>query len=187
MLAQFIAFIFNLITTFVGCLLVLRAYIFYQRISIFDPLSRLAWAATNWLVIPLSQIFRPTQRWEPASIIGAVVMALVVSLVAREVGGLPSELIMVPVCAVFIVIRWTMELILWGVLIFALLSWLKPTSPGYAMMWRLVNPILGPISDRMPKLGGIDISPVILFFIINAILYWVTPISQGYFVSGWIQ
>ena len=41
MLASFIAFIFNMVTTFVGCLLILRTYIFYQRLSIFDPVARL--------------------------------------------------------------------------------------------------------------------------------------------------
>ena len=43
MMASFIAFLFNMVTTFVGCLLILRAFIFYQRLSIFDPIARLAW------------------------------------------------------------------------------------------------------------------------------------------------
>ena len=99
---------------FIGCLLLLRTYIFYQRLSIFDPVARLSWACTNWLVVPLSQVFRPTQRWEPASIAGAYIMALVVALVMREVHGLPVDLIMVPLCAVFVAIRWLLELVLWA-------------------------------------------------------------------------
>ena len=56
-MASFIAFIFNMVTTFVGCLLILRTYIFYQRLSIFDPVARLAWFGTNWLVVPVFRGF----------------------------------------------------------------------------------------------------------------------------------
>ncbi len=181
MFANFVAFFFNMITTFIGCMLLLRTYVFYQRLSIFDPVARMAWATTNWLVIPLSQVFRPTQRWEPASMIGAVIMALVVVLVTREVNGMPVDFLMVPICAVFVAIRWFLELVLWGTIIFVLLSWLQPTSPSYAMLWRLTNPFLGPISARLPRIANIDFSPVVVFLIVNMLLYWVTPLSHGYF------
>ena len=180
MFANFVAFLFNMITTFIGCLLLLRTYIFYQRLSIFDPIARLAWATTNWLVVPLSQVFRPTLRWEPASIVGAYIMAFVVAFVSREVHGLPVDLLMVPVCAIFVVIRWLAELVLWGTVIFVALSWLQPTSPSYAMLWRLTNPFLGPISRMVPRIANIDFSPVVVFLLANVVLYWVAPLSQGY-------
>jgi len=91
----------------------------------------------------------------------------------------------VPVCAVFLLLRWVLELVLWGTIIFVILSWLQPTSPAYGMVWRLMNPILGPISTRLPRIAGLDWSPLIVFLIVNALLYWVTPLSQGYFVSAW--
>lgn len=181
MFANFVAFLFNMITTLIGSLLVLRAYIFYQRLSIFDPVARLAWATTNWLVIPLSQVFRPTQRWEMASVVGSYIMALVVALVAREVHGLPVDLLMVPVCAIFVVIRWLVELVLWGTILLVVFSWLQPTSPSYAMFWRLTNPFMGPISRLMPRMGNIDLTPFVVFFLANVILYLVAPLSQGYF------
>ena len=89
------------------------------------------------------------------------------------------------ICAVFLLLRWVLELVLWGTIIFVILSWLQPTSPAYGMVWRLMNPILGPISSRLPRIAGLDWSPLIVFLIVNALLYWVTPLSQGYFVSAW--
>ena len=91
----------------------------------------------------------------------------------------------VPVCALFLLLRWVLELVLWGTIIYVLLSWLQPASPAYGMIWRLMNPILGPLSNRLPRLAGLDWSPLVIFLIVNALLYWVTPISQGYFVSAW--
>ena len=40
-------------------------------------------------------------------------------------------------------------------------------------------------SSRLPRIAGLDWSPLIVFLIVNALLYWVTPLSQGYFVSAW--
>ena len=53
----------------------------------------------------------------------------------------------------------------------------------YAMAWdflyRITEPLLRPIRNLMPNLGGIDISPVILILLIilleNIIIYYVRP------------
>ncbi|HIU84346.1 MAG TPA: YggT family protein [Candidatus Aphodousia gallistercoris] len=185
MLASFLAFIFHIVTTFIGCLLILRAYVFYQRLSIFDPIARLAWFGTNWLVVPLSRLFKSTRRWEWPTIVAALIMAGIVAVVTRQVTGLPFNWFAVPICAIFLLFRWVLELVLWGTIIFVVLSWLQPSSPAYGMFWRLMTPILSPISNRLPRLGGFDFSPVLIFILVNLLLYWVTPISQGYFVSAW--
>lgn len=185
MLANFIALIFNIATTLIGCLLILRVYVFFHRISIFDPIARLAWMGTNWLVVPLTRIFKPSRRWEWAAVVGVLLMAALVAVVGYQVTGLPIQPLLLPICAVFLLLRWMLELILWGTIIFVLLSWLQPDSPAYGIFWRLMNPIIGPISSRLPRFGGFDFSPVVVFILVNLLLYWVTPFSQGYFISAW--
>ena len=182
MLTNFLVFVFNLVSTFLGSMLVLRTYIFYQRMSIFDPFPRAVWNCTNWLVVPLSSVIKPSRRWEWASLLGALLMALVVVLSLMQTTGLPAVAWMIPVASVFLVLRWTLEMMLWGVIIFAVLSWFQTNSSLYGLMWRLVNPFLGPISEKIPTIGRIDISPIIVFIVINCLLYWVTPISRGYLI-----
>lgn len=165
--------------------MILRVFIFYQRLSIFDPIARLAWAGTNWLVVPLSQVFPSSRRWEWPTVVGAILMAMVVAVISKQVTGLPYHWFYVPICAVFILMRWVLELVLWGTIIYVVLSWLQPSSPVYGMVWRMMTPILAPLSNRIPKVANIDFSPMIVFLIVNALLYWVTPLSQGYFVSVW--
>ena len=50
---------------------------------------------------------------------------------------------------------------------------------GYALH-RLTEPLLGPIRRRLPDLGGIDISPIILIFALmfleQALIWWVFPL-----------
>jgi len=83
--------------------------------------------------------------------------------------------------ALFLVIDLALELYLWIVIIAVIFSWLvafnvvNMRNPTVAMigdfLYRITEPALRPIRNMLPNLGGIDISPVILFLIIVFIRY----------------
>jgi len=83
--------------------------------------------------------------------------------------------------ALFLVIDLALELYIWIVIAMAIFSWLvtfnvvNTRNPVVHMvgdfLYRLTDPVLRPIRNMMPNLGGIDISPVILFLIIIFIRY----------------
>jgi YggT family protein len=78
--------------------------------------------------------------------------------------------------AVFYVIDLALVLYIWVLIAAAILSWLvafnvvNKRNRAIAMIGefldRLTEPALRPIRNALPKLGGIDISPVVLFLII---------------------
>ena len=78
--------------------------------------------------------------------------------------------------ALFEVIDIALELYIWIVIAMAIFSWLvafnvvNTRNQVVAMigdfLYRITEPALRPIRNMMPNLGGIDISPVILFLII---------------------
>ncbi len=58
----------------------------------------------------------------------------------------------------------------WLIIIRAVMSWfVSPYSdhPVANAIRRITDPILRPISERMPLAGGIDLSPIIAFFAIT--------------------
>jgi len=83
--------------------------------------------------------------------------------------------------ALFLVIDLALELYIWVVIAAAIFSWLvafhvvNTRNQAIAMigefLYRVTEPVLRPIRNMMPNLGGIDISPVILFLIIIFIRY----------------
>jgi YggT family protein len=74
------------------------------------------------------------------------------------------------------VILIALRLYMWAVIISVVLSWLVHfgvvnTRNQYVAMighflWRLTEPALRPIRRILPNLGGIDISPIVLFLVI---------------------
>ena len=83
--------------------------------------------------------------------------------------------------AVFYVIDLALVLYIWVLIAAVAFSWLvalnmvNPRNQAIAMIGefldRITEPALRPIRNAVPKLGGIDISPVILFLIIMFIRY----------------
>jgi YggT family protein len=78
--------------------------------------------------------------------------------------------------ALFEVIDIALSMYMWIVIAMAIFSWLvafnvvNTRNPVVAMvgdfLYRITDPVLRPIRNIMPNLGGIDISPVFLFLII---------------------
>ena len=83
--------------------------------------------------------------------------------------------------ALFLVIDLALQLYIYLLVAAAVLSWLiafnvvNVRNQFVAMvadfLYRITEPALRPIRNLMPNLGGIDISPVILIFIIIFIRY----------------
>jgi YggT family protein len=92
--------------------------------------------------------------------------------------------------ALFIVIYEALELYKWLVIAWVIMSWLIAfnvvnTRNQFAAMvadflYRITEPALRPIRKSMPNLGAIDISPVILFFII----YFLQLAIQMYIIPN---
>jgi YggT family protein len=77
----------------------------------------------------------------------------------------------------YVVVAWV---ILSWLIAFSIVNTRNPIVAAVAdFLYRITDPVLRPIRQRMPHLGGIDISPIILFLIIIfirlVILYYIYP------------
>ena len=91
--------------------------------------------------------------------------------------------------ALFYVIYLALQFYLYLIVAWVVLSWLiafnvvNTRNQFVAMvadfLYRITEPVLGPIRKVMPHLGPIDISPIVLFFIIiflqQVILRYILP------------
>ena len=87
--------------------------------------------------------------------------------------------------ALFLVIDLALEIYIWIVIAMAIFSWLvafnvvNTRNPVVHMvgdfLYRITEPALRPIRNVLPNMGGIDISPIILFLIILFIQSVILP------------
>lgn len=87
------------------------------------------------------------------------------------------------------VILLALHIYVWILIASAVMSWLiafnvintrnQFVSTVWDMLYRMTEPVLRPIRERLPNLGGLDISPIILlliiYFIQSVIIRYIYP------------
>jgi len=97
--------------------------------------------------------------------------------------------------AVFFLVQAGLQLFFWAVIIAAVISLLigfNVLDTRNRMVWtladfftRLTEPVMRPIRGRLPNLGGIDISPMVVLLLIQACTLLVAAV-QNYMIRGGI-
>jgi YggT family protein len=165
-------FLLNTIFTLFGAALLLRAWMQVVRLPPYNPVSNAVMQATNWIVLPLRKILPSKSKIDWASIVAALIASLVfVVLNVLLLGIDPTPMMpMLLLVALLTVIKWALNLIIWVTILMALLSWLNPQSPAMPILYQITAPFLEPLRRVLPRLGGIDLSPIVLFVIVQVLL-----------------
>ncbi|MEK6423777.1 MAG: YggT family protein [Burkholderia gladioli] len=176
MLGEIARFLINTLFTLFGAALLLRAWMQAVRVPPYNPVTQAVLQATNWLVLPLRRVISGTRGVDWASVVAAVVTAFVYVVLMLSLGGFDvlSILPTLVIVALLTVAKWALNLVLWMTILMALLSWLNPRSPAMAILFPLTAPLLNPLRRVLPSIGGMDLSPILLFVIVQVLLMVVT-------------
>lgn len=70
--------------------------------------------------------------------------------------------------ALALLINWGLTIYMWIIVFRVIVSWVNadPYNPIVQFLYQVTEPVLYPIRTRLPYIGGIDISPLIVIFII---------------------
>lgn len=69
----------------------------------------------------------------------------------------------------WIVLYYILEALKWLIIVRALMSWFVPPHSDNAIakvIRKATDPILRPVSEMVPVVGGVDLSPIVAFFAI---------------------
>lgn len=172
--------IVTMVFGFFGSLLILRAYLWAMAISPRDPLVRFVWTLTDWLCNPLGYVVKPRGNWDWTSIAAALLTAVVYTLLQREALGFPATFASFAAMPLGLLLRWAVDLLIWGTIIYCFMSFTNGRhSPVFLLLGTLIDPFLRPIQRFLPRLGGFDLSPIVLFIAANLVLRFAASISSG--------
>lgn len=164
-----------LIVETVGSLLaaacVLRLWMVWQGMALRDPVGHFVFTFTEWLVRPIRAIVPRRGHFDGSCLLAALLLALVLAVVfvllysprAPSFGA-------VALLAVLWLARWALWLVIGSLLLQVILSWVNPHAPIAPMIERLTEPLLAPVQRRLPRLGGLDLSPLVVILLAQVIL-----------------
>lgn len=138
-----------------------------------NPVGSLVMSLTDWIVKPLRRVVPGTGGIDWASLVAAFLISLVASiatlLLLAAIDGfirLPAPELVLGLALVWVV-KWALYLGWLVVLLVAVLSWVNPFSPVLPVFDALTAPLLKPIRQILPNFGRFDLSPLVLFVIIQ--------------------
>jgi YggT family protein len=150
-----------------GSALLLRVYLASLRVSRSNPVAIFCVALTDWLVAPLRRALPPRGRLDSASLVAAILVALLVVFLEEWVAlnGL-ADWYLILAGVLFLLLRWALYLVLFLLVVNSLLSLVNPHAPLAPTFDVLTRPMLAPLRRFMPPIGGFDLSPMVLMLLI---------------------
>ncbi len=188
--------IFRLLLESVASLLVfcllLRALMQWVRLHPRNPIAPFVFAMTDWIVLPLRRIVPGFGGVDWASLLGAILIAAglnVLLLLIRWVAvadastsmGLGRVMISFGIPAALLwLLRSAVYLLMGIVIIQAVLSWVNPFSPLASVLNDLSRPFLDPLRKVLPSIGQVDLSPLVLFLVLQVVMMVVQQLSMSW-------
>ena len=149
---------------------VIRALLQYSNADFMNPASRFIHRAT---VGPIGFLRMVVPRVNGSDILSPAVLVLLCAALDQYLTYTPNiGLLEVLIFGVLRSLQVTVNLIIYVVLIYVILSWIAPRKVffGSSLIYSVSEFVLRPARRVIPTFGGIDISPIILFLALNLLL-----------------
>ncbi len=175
MVQNILLFLIDIAFQLFGIALVLRAWVYAIRLHPFNPWSQAIMRVTDWLVQPIRRMVPASGRFDWPSILACwltAVVYLLLSWLLLTGGQLPAIGSIVPLffSGMLVGLKWLFNVIVWVTLIQAVLSWINPLSPIMPVLYTLTAPLLDPIRRALPRMGGLDFSPLVLLIVAQVVM-----------------
>lgn len=153
-------------------IVLLRIWLQATRADFYNPFSQFIVKATQPVLKPLRRIIPSIGSIDVATLLFAYVLGVLeytlFMLIASHgvVVFMPSYLLI----GLLIVVKKAGYLLFWILILRAILSWISQgRSPIEYVMYQLTEPFVSPIRKILPSLGGLDLSFIVILFILQFI------------------
>lgn len=153
-------------------IVLLRFILQLVRADFYNPLSQFIVRATHPLLKPLRKVIPSVAGLDLASLVLAILVQLVLmALTLMLLGyGLENPLQLL-VWSIIGVTALFLKVFFFALIISVILSWVAQGShnPTAMLINQICEPLLSPIRRILPSMGGLDLSPIVAFLLLNLI------------------
>ena len=142
-------------------------------VSGYNPISMTLRRVTNFIVLPLSRLLPSGNRFSPGALLALILIQVAfIALMFGLVGQLDAfNVLQALIWSVLGAAGLLVSIIFYSVIAMIVVSFLAPQSshPAVEFIWELTEPVMAPLRQVLPPMGGLDFSPIILFIALNVI------------------
>lgn len=175
-----ISFVLQIVTFLFVARFVLQAC----RVDFYNPVSQGLVKITDPVLRPLRMVLPGYRNLDFAAFVAAVVaqIVLTMSLTALQ-GGFSGGFGLIIASGLLQVLLLIIRIFWWSILIVIIAGWIAPGSyhPALLLLHQITEPVLAPARRLLPPIGGLDLSPILVFLILGLVERMLPQIFQALF------
>lgn len=170
-------FLISTLGVFYISILMLRVLLQLVRADFYNPLSQAIVKLTSPVVIPLRRIFPAVGRMDTATVVLCVVFQALLLALVLLLRGIEISLLPLAVWTVLGLVHRLLDIYTFALFLLVILSWVAPGSrnPVALLVEKLTAPLLRPVRNAVPSLGGLDFSVMIVLLVIYVLARFIIP------------
>jgi YggT family protein len=146
-------------------IVVLRVWLQIARADFYNPFCQFIVKATDPLVLPMRRVIPGVLGIDMAGVVLALIVAYSKFSILMVMGSGEISVVSVLIIGTLFTIKKIGVLLFWVLLIRAIMSWISQgRHPIEQVMSQLSEPLLSPIRRRLPEMGGLDLSLMVVSF-----------------------
>jgi YggT family protein len=181
MIVDALQFLLRVFFELFACAFWLRFYLQWARVPFHNPFAQFIVKVTDFAVRPARRVLPGLFGLDLSSLLLFYLAELAAVLGVHWLDGFPFLIAGTAVLPGFLLLALASALklaiyILMGlILIQAVLSWVNPFSPHAPVFYALARPCLDPLRRFVPSIGGVDVTPLAAFILMQLLL--IAPVS----------
>ncbi len=152
--------------------MLLRFLLQLVRADFYNPISQFLVKITNPLVLPLRKVLPGYGGLDLSSLVLALLLQMLslTLLLLLKAGGLPGPDLLL-IGSIIGLAALILQLYFFAILAMIILSWVAPggNNPAVMLLYQLTEPIMAPFRKVLPAIGGLDLSPILVFIAIGVL------------------
>jgi YggT family protein len=158
-------------------IVLLRFILQLVRANFYNPLCQFIVKATQPLLKPLRRVIPSVFGLDMSSLVLAILVQMVIFAVVLTLSYMSFNILGLLLWAIIGVTALFLKVFFFAMIISVILSWVAPgsVSPGAELVNQITEPALAPFRRFLPSMGGLDISPILAFMVIQLIQSFVIP------------
>jgi len=159
-------------------ILVVRVWLQLVRADFYNPMSQFVVKVSNPLVLPFRRVIPGFGGIDLATLVLAYLIASLKFILIPLLNGGDVDIVSAMFLGLIYLVKQTGVLLFIIMLVMALMSWVvQGYNPTQVIFHQLTDPVLKPIRRIIPSIGGLDLSILAAFLLLNVL---------NILLSGWI-
>lgn len=170
MLSQIGVFLVDAVSSFLVLLLLARFWFQWARVPFHNPVGEFLLATTNWIVLRARRVVPGLAGLDLSTLLLAWLVQVLGLWAQLAISGAEPGVAALAAVAAVDLLRFTVYILVFAVIVQAVFSWLNPGAPMAWIFDALTRPFLRPLRRYIPPVGRVDLTPLILLVALQVLL-----------------